>query len=224
MANPKKIGRARRQQSDRAGRLERRRALSREEILEAARRVLLREGIARTTLTAVANEAHLTKAALYYYFPSKDALLFELVFRIYEREARCLHDAVEATKTGHDALRAIIATTIERFTERLDDFRLAFLHSQVAAPGALQLGPENFARIRPLNELSYATATRRVEAELQGRSGVNPRRLVFLAQMAAIGVLTFKGMVESLGDAPLLHSDAELIEDLSRIFAAALRG
>lgn len=38
--------------------------------------------------------------------------------------------------------------------------------------------------------------------------------------MSAIGVLTMKGMVESVGD-PLLSSDDELIEALCRIFEAA---
>ena len=65
---------------NRLARRERRRDRSREEILEAARRVLLRNGIAATTLDAVAREVGVSKTALYYYYPSKDALFFELVF------------------------------------------------------------------------------------------------------------------------------------------------
>ncbi|MBK8593700.1 MAG: helix-turn-helix transcriptional regulator, partial [Sandaracinaceae bacterium] len=49
---------------------------SREEIIDAVRRVLFRDGLAATTLLAVAREVGLTKAALYYYYPSKDAMLF----------------------------------------------------------------------------------------------------------------------------------------------------
>ena len=64
----------------RTARRERRRNRSREEILTAARTVLLREGIAGITLDAVAKEVGVSKTALYYYFPSKDALLFELVY------------------------------------------------------------------------------------------------------------------------------------------------
>ncbi|MBK6696775.1 MAG: helix-turn-helix transcriptional regulator [Myxococcales bacterium] len=69
-------------------RRERRRERSREEIVEAARRVLLRDGIAATTLDAVAKEVGLTKAALYYYYPSKDALLFEIIFGVLEAQSR----------------------------------------------------------------------------------------------------------------------------------------
>jgi hypothetical protein len=44
--------------------------------------------------------------------------------------------------------------------------------------------------------------------------------MVFLANVAALGILTMKGMVEHLGD-PLLYSDEELIDALARIFEAA---
>src|SRR5271166_3101450 len=82
----------------RIARRERRRDRSREEILEATRRVLLRNGIAATTLDAVAREVGLTKTALYYYYPSKDALLFEIVFGAIHAQAQAVHDAVENAK------------------------------------------------------------------------------------------------------------------------------
>ena len=44
--------------------------------------------------------------------------------------------------------------------------------------------------------------------------------MVFLAHCSAIGLLTMKGLVESFGD-PLVYSDDQLIEGLSRIFEAA---
>ena len=107
----------------------------------------------------------------------------------------------------------------------MDDFRLAFLHGQVAAPDTVHLGAEHFARIRPLNDLTYAGATKMLSEEWKqehGRAGVEPRLMAFLAHVAALGLLTMKGMVESLGD-PLLYSDDQLIEGLARIFEAAAR-
>lgn len=46
--------------------------------------------------------------------------------------------------------------------------------------------------------------------------------MAFLASTAAFGLLTMKGMVESVGD-PLKYSDDELVEALARIFEAAAR-
>lgn len=207
-------------ESTRVQRLERKRAQSREEILEATKRVILRDGNG-ATLDAIAAEVGLTKAALYYYYPSKDALLFEIMFQILMSEATATRDSVEATDNGGDALAALIRSTVTRYAPRLDDFRLAFLHGQVSPPEAKELLPSFFQRIRPLNDFIYGTTSRKLEATgKETRSGVPPRRLAFLAHMAAIGLLTMKGMVESVGD-PLIYSDEQLIDDLAKIFRAA---
>jgi AcrR family transcriptional regulator len=211
----------------RAARRERRRDLSRQEILAATRKVLLRQGIRATTLEAVAAEVGLTKAALYYYFPSKDALFFEVVYGIFEDHARAVHDAVEPAARGGQALRALIGETIRGFARRMDDFRLAFLHAQVAGPGGVEMSAEQFARIRPLNNLTYAGTAGLLASDEQARRGntrpaVPPRLLTFVAHAAALGVLTIKGMVESVGD-PLLYSDEQLIDALATVFEAAAR-
>jgi AcrR family transcriptional regulator len=206
-----------------APRRERRRDRSREEILEATRRVLLRSGIAAMTLDAVAAEVGVSKTAIYYYFPSKDALLFELVFRTVEGQSQAVHDAVEKARNGGEALRAIIRETVLSLSSQLDDFRLAFLHAQVAGPGVVSLGPAQFERIRPLNDLAFAGTAKLLSDERKrqpSRARVDPRLMAFLANVAAIGVLTMKGMVEKVGD-PLRYSDEQLIEGLARIFEAA---
>jgi AcrR family transcriptional regulator len=210
-------------QATRLARREQRRNRSREEILDAARQVLLRNGIAGTTLDAVAREVGVTKAALYYYFPSKDALFFELVFGSLASQAQAVRDAVEKSATGADALGAIVRESVEAFAPRLDDFRLAFLQAQVAGQGAVHFDAQQFARIRPLNELWFAGAVKKLNEDRKkrpGRATVEPRLLAFLAWLASIGLLTMKGMVESLDD-PLLYSDEQLIEGFARVFAAA---
>jgi AcrR family transcriptional regulator len=210
-------------EATRLARLERRRNRSREEILQAARQVLLRNGIARTTLDAVAKEVGVSKTALYYYFPSKDALFFELVFGNLQFQAQAVHDAVEKTATGADALGAIVRESVKAFAARLDDFRLAYLHGQVAGQGAVHFDEQQVARIRPLNELWLSGATKRLGDERKkrpARAKVEPRLLAFLAWLAGIGLLTMKGMVESQDD-PLVYTDEQLIEGFARVFAAA---
>jgi AcrR family transcriptional regulator len=207
----------------RRARRERRRDRSREEILDAARRVLLERGIAGTTLEAVAREVGMSKTALYYYFPSKDALFFGLVFGVIANHAQAIHDAVERTSSGGEALRAIVRESVSVFAPRLDDFRLAFLHGQVAGQGTVHFDEEQFARIRPLNDLWFEGAAKKLreqQKEHPGRAPVEPRLMAFLAYTSAIGLLTMKGMVESVDD-PLLYSDDQLVEGLARIFEAA---
>ncbi len=209
--------------ASRAARQQRRRDRSREDILVAARKVLLENGVGAMTLEAVAKEAGMSKTGLYYYFPSKDALVFELVFATLESSAQAVHDAVEKAEDGGDALRAIVRETVQTYAPRLDDFRLAFLFSQVAGAGAVKWGEEQFARLRPLNDLTYAGAASLLREDRKrrpGRAKVEPRLLAFLASLAAVGLLTLKGMVEHVDD-PLLYSDEQLIEGFARVFEAA---
>ena len=220
---PPPVAAAKAEVSARVARRERKRDQSREEILEAARIVLLRSGVASMTLDAVAREVGVSKTALYYYFPSKDALLFELIFGVLDAHAHQIQKAVGDAPDGAQALGALISESVTTFALHLEDFRLAFLHGQVASPDSVHFDAEQFARIRPLNNLILAGAANKI-AEHQGvqgnRSGIEPRLLAFLAYLAAIGVLTMKGMVESLKD-PLAFSDTQLIEGLTRVFAIA---
>ena len=53
--------------------------ITRDQILDAAERVFLRRGVARTALQEIADEAHLTRGAIYWHFQNKadvfDAML-----------------------------------------------------------------------------------------------------------------------------------------------------
>jgi len=65
-------------------------AVTRRRLLGAAERIVLQEGAKRLTLDAVAREAGVSKGGLLYHFPSKDALVAEMVEHLaverFERE------------------------------------------------------------------------------------------------------------------------------------------
>lgn len=203
----------------RRARQQRRRDRSREDILAAARVVLLRDGIGAVTLEAVAREAGMSKTGLYYYFASKEALVFELVFAVWLNRSAEVRDAVAAVNSGPAALGAIIRNTVEGYAPQMDDFRLAFLLGQVSNSSGLEVSPEQFERIRPINDMVFSGAAQKLP-ETGSASGVEPRMLAFLAYVSALGLLTMKGLVELLGD-PLRYSDEQLIDALSKVFAAA---
>lgn len=207
-----------------SARSERRREQVREEILDATRSILMRDGTSGLTLDAVAAELGLTKAALYYYFPSKDALLFELTYSELRAEAEDIAASVEEAANGPEALRRLIEASFEHYRGREDAFRLAYLYTQVAGPGNPHFSPEMIEKVRPINDLIYGNAQRKLTADV-GEGAPTPRastrRLAFLAHMSVIGLLTMKGMVEAQGD-PLVHSDEELLEDLASAFETAV--
>lgn len=210
----------------RTARQQRRRDRSREEILEAARTVLLNKGLSGMTLEAVAREAGMSKTGLYYYFASKDALAFELVYAAHEANAKAVSAAVSGSSDGAGALGAIVRETVHTFAPNMDDFRLAFMLGQVASSGGVKISAEQLARVRPLNDLTLAGASTLLATERQGGkagNAVEPRLLAFLAYLSAIGLLTMKGMVETQGD-PLRYSDEQIIEGFARVFARAAEG
>ena len=97
------------------------------------------------------------------------------------------------------------------------------MFGQVAGAGAVNWSDEQFDRLRPLNDLTLAGAAGLLREDRKGRPGrarVEPRLLAFLAYLAAIGLLTMKGVVEHVDD-PLRYSDEELIEGFAKVFAAA---
>lgn len=48
-------------------------------IIEAAQRLIARQGVEKTSMRDIAAEAGLTTGAIYYYYPSKEALLYDVM-------------------------------------------------------------------------------------------------------------------------------------------------
>lgn len=69
-------------------------------LLDAAEKVVVRQGIANLTLDAVAAEAGMSKGGLTYHFPSKDRLVEALVTRSAESWRTCFSEAYERTPSG----------------------------------------------------------------------------------------------------------------------------
>jgi AcrR family transcriptional regulator len=74
-----------------------------EAILEAAARVLIREGYARTTTNRIAAAAGISVGSLYQYFPGKDALVVALLRRHREGMVRVLASHLDDADRGGGA-------------------------------------------------------------------------------------------------------------------------
>jgi AcrR family transcriptional regulator len=197
----------------------------REEILDATRRVLLSRGLAGMTLTAVARELELTKAALYHYFASKEALVSELIYLSLASHAEVVGDAVASTTSGAAAIEALIRAAADHYGSRKDELRLAYLVPQVGTAAATRFGPDMLARIRPFNDRMYGAVADKIRQDQQaGRvsQSIDGRRLAFLAHTSVLGMLTVEGLVETADEAPLIHPHGAMVEELVRTFTARL--
>ncbi len=71
------------------------RAFKKSVILDAAQRVLDRDGIEGTTVRAIAKEAGYTPGALYAYYTNKDNILADLLCKSLGRAARAIRNLIE---------------------------------------------------------------------------------------------------------------------------------
>ena len=208
-------------EAKRKARKARRRKQTRDEILDATLDVALRNGVSGVTVSAVAEELGLTIPALYYYFASKEALLFELVLRDWLQCGADVEEAVAATESGADAVEAMIRTVFGRYLERLEVFTL--VHHKMSEFVAHLEDRGELSRIRPVNDMLYKGTEDRLRADQ--KRGVfpkerDPRRFAFTAHMAALGLLTMRAMTASAND-PLIHRDEDLVADLCRTYRLA---
>lgn len=84
----------------------------REAILDVAAHVFREEGFERTTMSEICARVGGSKATIYNYFPSKEDLFFEIMFRSTEAEFEATHLVLDPTKDN-------IAEALRHFGEGL---------------------------------------------------------------------------------------------------------
>ncbi len=108
----------------------RKRVIDQQAILDAAERVVGRDGAANLTLDAVAREAEVTKASVLYDHKSKQALIEAVVDRAFERD-KAYHDGIEAQYTG-ETNRAIRGRIVAAAEPPPEEFRSVALNLSAA--------------------------------------------------------------------------------------------
>jgi len=191
------------------------------DFIDATYAVIEKHGFQGFTLGLVAEEVGLRKQAIYHYFPSKEAVLFEVALNELTRSASAVAEAVDRTESGADAIEALLRTYFNAFAGRIRLFQL----SHTALPFfdfKRMMTPENLARIRPVNDLLYAGTAKRLQDDSNGAlDPAEARRLAFVAYTSVVGLLTMKALVESADD-PLIHKDTSMIDTLVSVYRKSL--
>jgi signal transduction histidine kinase len=194
-----------------------------QELHDAARRVLAREGVIGFTLARVADEAGVSLSDVRAYADTEPDLLREVLYECVTMPVEAVHRAVEGATDGAEVLDAFLSAFFQSYEADIDAFRLALLAPQVLGAARCGLSKELVTeRIVPLNDRLFGPAEAKLAAvwgtdELP--HGIHPRRLVFVAYLAAIGLLTLNGVSRSIGDT-LLHSNRALLTEMSRALSS----
>ncbi len=167
-------------------------------LVEAAKKILHRQGLKGFSVAAIAAEAGVAKASFYYYFPSQEALVGNIAEGLLEEEAEAMLQAVNAASDGIRALGALMRCRVERYKGDFPSFRLLYLWTEV-------LGLEEGA----VAKIAYPRAARvqgRLEERLkedqaEGRlhPEVSPRELASVAWCTAQGLLSLASGMTALG-------------------------
>ena len=158
-------------------------------ILDAAMRVFRRHGFRRSSIEQAAEEAGLTRQALYHHFSSKEALFRAVIERLYETsiaaEVAAARKAEEARHELADILVVQIGARLKHLFASLD-----------GSPHLDELFSEHLAQARDLYQAYSTRFSGEVEAtiarvcrarKLKLNSGVSVRELARCVEMAVHG-------------------------------------
>jgi AcrR family transcriptional regulator len=85
-------------------------------ILEAARKLFIRDGIERVGIADIAAEAGLTRATLYQYFANKEDIAWAIAQSVFEQtHERGYQQSQIGASTGYEAIERLLVSIIDEF-------------------------------------------------------------------------------------------------------------
>ncbi|GAB3075084.1 TetR/AcrR family transcriptional regulator [Nocardioides zeae] len=161
-------------------------ARTRARILDAAANVLSRRGFAGTRLSEVAEQAELQAPAIYYYFPSREDLIEEVMWvGIAEMRAQ-LEERLGELDDGTPPMEKIMVAVESHLRHALEisDYATASIRNAGQLPDAL--------RKRQLaEEVKYGEVWRRLLTDAVREGDLNPELDLYVAHMLVIGALSW---------------------------------
>jgi AcrR family transcriptional regulator len=158
-------------------------------ILDAAMRVFRRHGFRRSSIEQAAEEAGLTRQALYHHFPSKEALFRAVLEQLYQRALAAETAAARAAEArGADLADILIAEIAARLG--------ALFSALEGSPHLEELFSEHLAQARDLYQTysarfaaEVATTVKRLcrAQKLKLAGGISPEELARCVEMAIHG-------------------------------------
>lgn len=176
-------------ESRRLARKSRRQDNRRQQILRAAREVLLAQGPDACTMDQVARAADTSKAALYYYFQAKEEVIAALAIEALRREIEALSQAVIAAPRGLEGLVALLRTRVEHYLADPDSFRILYVWAPTLGTAQRLILTEILPLTEVVNQTLEAKLVRDRKAGLL-RPGALPRSLAQVAWLMSHGLLS----------------------------------
>lgn len=199
------------------------RRISRDAILQCARRIVSEQGVAGLTFQRIASALGVTKQAIIYWYPSKNDLARDLMFPLLAGEAEATIRAVEDAASAADAIERFLRALVGFHLRDLGGFRMMYLASQIddRAREVVVAGSmldEVHRTTRPM----YAALEGKIAGDPSYAGRTDARRQAAACHMAGIGLLTMVALGEVLND-PIMHGPGALLDALVALMTHGAR-
>jgi AcrR family transcriptional regulator len=161
-------------------------ARTRQRILDAAAHVLSRQGYAGTRLTDVADQAEIQAPAIYYYFPSRDVLIEEVMASGIASMRDHIAAVLDGLQPGADPLERIDAAVEAhlRYSLEISDYTTAAIRNAGQVPEGI--------RIRYAAEAAkYGDTWRKLLQDADNAGVLRPGLDLTAARMLVLGALNW---------------------------------
>lgn len=205
-----------------AERREREKEQRRKEIIDAAEKIIFRDGFIRAGMEQVANEAELSKATLYLYFKSKE----ELYFAIFLRGQELLYKMIDEELLKHintkEKLKAFLKSLV-CFQKEYPEYFEAFFYFST---NRVEINKESEDFIKN-HEQDKTYLNKWIELIKKGkeekivRHDLEPISSVLLIWLQSIGMLKIYSVVNTELETMFGLKDGRLLDDY---FDLVLRG
>jgi TetR/AcrR family transcriptional regulator, cholesterol catabolism regulator len=186
----------------------------RQRILDAAAKVLARQGYAETTLHHVAGECGTYAASLYYYFPSRDDLVKEVMLLAVDRFGSAMAEAVRdlpAGATAMDRLKAAVRAMLDLSIAK-DDYAVAYNRIFDQLPAAMEADIETARAEVPIG-IAELLAAAKDTGEIPAATDMK------LARILIIGTTHWMSKWNSARD---MRSAAAISEEMTEMLLRAI--
>jgi len=193
----------------------------RNQILEVAKELILDRGVPAISMQDIADEAELSKATIYLYFQSKEAILSEILGTSADAFIAYTEGRLESATDGLSAIRILWESYLGFFVESPDIFICTGIKNYI--PPALPMASAG----SEIDELHPEWKIRRLVAKVLKRgcddgtldASIDPDRI------ARIVVMITTAIIDNIARLPRGERDAKLIrEDMQDTFEILLRG
>jgi AcrR family transcriptional regulator len=179
----------------------------RAQILKSAAKVFAEQGFDRASMTQLARECGISKANIYHYYDSKDAILFDIL-EVYLRDLRDRICGIDMDGAGpEERLRLVVAETLRAYQGADHEHQV-----QIGAMGALPEEQQKLLRGYQREMVNFMSDT--VQAIAPESFGADAAKLR-AATMSVFGMLNWYYMWNTGAGTEAREDYAELVADLT---------